>query len=153
MEEEIWKVYYESKLPKTHKQYVIYEVSNCGNVKRNGVEYIPKINKYGYKSMPGFKWVHRAVAELFIPNPENKSQVDHIDCNPSNNNYLNLVWSTPKENSNNPNTINHYRQSQYGNKNACGNHNISKTNREKMRSNLGKHRVYDNKKLNIYHYE
>lgn len=36
--------------------------------------------------------VHRLVAETFIPNPENKPEVDHIDRNRSNNSLKNLRW-------------------------------------------------------------
>ena len=42
--------------------------------------------------------IHRLVAQYFIPNPEGKKQVNHIDGNKKNNHYANLQWVTNQEN-------------------------------------------------------
>ncbi len=42
--------------------------------------------------------VARLIAETFIPNLDNKPQIDHIDRNTINNNVSNLRWVTPSEN-------------------------------------------------------
>lgn len=43
-------------------------------------------------------YVNRLIAETFIENPENKSDVNHIDGNPSNNHVSNLEWVNRREN-------------------------------------------------------
>lgn len=83
-----------------------YWVSNLGRVrsvhkiltlnlnKKRGYFYITLV-KSGVRKT---KSVHRLVAEVFIDNSLNKSQVNHIDCNKLNNSVENLEWSTPREN-------------------------------------------------------
>lgn len=58
-------------------------------------------NSSGYESLTlGNKLylVHRIVAEAFIPNPENKLFVNHLDGNKFNNHVSNLQWVTKREN-------------------------------------------------------
>lgn len=87
----------------------LYQVSNLGRVKRFTSGRILKDCKItgGYigvnlskNSIKSTKKIHRLVSQAFIPNPENKPEVNHIDENKSNNNVNNLEWVTRKENNN-----------------------------------------------------
>ena len=65
------------------------------NAKRGGYAYVSLCHKSKHHE----RKVHRLVAEAFIPNPEKKPCVNHIDCDPTNNSAGNLEWVTCKENS------------------------------------------------------
>ena len=101
----------------------LYQVSNLGRVR--SLDRIVADSRTGYRTLNGrilslmnsqrgyqriklckngkviIFSVHRLVAQVFIPNPDNKPEVDHIDTNPSNNRVDNLRWATNLENNRN----------------------------------------------------
>jgi hypothetical protein len=114
MEQEIWKPVKDFE--------GLYEVSSLGRVKSLDREVIysdGRVFKYsgnimkhsinrGYhyvnlikNTKPYSKKVHRLVAEAFVPNPQNKTFIDHIDTDKDNNSADNLRWVTQSENMNN----------------------------------------------------
>ena len=83
----------------------LYWASNLGNIK--SLKKILKLNKVAkgyfhatlYKDgIPKTFKAHRLTAKAFIPNPENKNEVNHKDGIKTNNNILNLEWNTRAEN-------------------------------------------------------
>lgn len=109
----------------------LYEISNKGLIRsidrviqRNGASHRIKgrilsiyTDNLGYQRITLSKegklhtmCIHKLVAEAFIPNPENKPCIDHIDTNPSNNCVDNLRWCTHSENMNNSVTLQHLKE-------------------------------------------
>lgn len=93
-----------------------YEISNTGKL-RNGnhilkgivgncgyVQYSMYLGNYKRK----YELAHRLVAKAFIENPDNKAEVNHIDCNRLNNNVENLEWVTHSENIRHSRGLNRY---------------------------------------------
>lgn len=106
----------------------LYEVSNMGNV-RSVDRYVMHDNHYRFlkgkpiKSFPNLRgylrvrlcknskaknyFVHRLVAEAFMPNPNDLPFIDHINTIRDDNRVENLRWCSQKENCNNPLTREH----------------------------------------------
>lgn len=84
----------------------LYVVTSDGAVigLKSGKELMPMKNR-GYlrvklykNAQPKMYLIHRLVASAFIPNDQDKEQVNHKDGNKSNNNVSNLEWVTQSEN-------------------------------------------------------
>ena len=126
MENEVWKpvVGYEG----------YYEISNLGRLKSvermvkqgNHLRHVPERIKKPQRASDGYPAytlckdcksrtirTHLLLAKAFIPNPDNKGYVDHINTDINDFRLENLRWVTAKENANNPLTLQHCRENTY----------------------------------------
>ena len=91
---------------------VKYQVSNGGRVRslKTGIYMKPQVRKHGYLGVQVHGngknarrsetlSIHRCVAEAFIPNPDGKAEVNHINEDKTDNRVENLEWVTHQENS------------------------------------------------------
>lgn len=137
----------------------IYEVSNIGNVRslsrkdsrgrfHKGRYISTRVNPHtGYPvahlCLDGEKKlreVHRLVAEAFIPNPENKREVDHINTIRNDNRVENLRWVTSRENKYNPITNKRMSEWQSDGKSPALGRTLSKEHYQKLKDGLDKWR-------------
>ena len=100
------EITYNSIKFKEIKNFPKYYISKCGKVYSSKSKKVLSINlnSVGYKIIILYNKrlknisIHRLVAETFIPNPNNKPCVNHIDGNKLNNHISNLEWCTYSEN-------------------------------------------------------
>lgn len=111
---------YEEEVWRTYPEFDFIEASNFGRVRtqdrvitcKNGSKRLVKgmilkqwLDKGGYlrvhfsvKGKVFNRQIHRIVASCFLPNPRNLPQINHKDCNRTNNNVNNLEWCTAQYN-------------------------------------------------------
>lgn len=104
----------------------LYRISNLGNVYSLKTNKLLKncIGTHGYymvylcgeSGKTIAKQVHRLIAQEFIPNPNNKPCIDHLNAIRTDNSIENLKWCTVRENNNNPIFKNRVRLSHIGKK-------------------------------------
>ena len=122
----------------------LYQVSNLGRVKsfqkKSAIILKQSLTNKGYKDVRlnkkgicKHKLIHRLIAEAFIPNPENKPFIDHINTVKTDNSIKNLRWTTRTENNNNELTRKHSSETRKGKV-------LSEETKKKMRKSSKKRR-------------
>ena len=149
----------------------VYQISNLARVKRVGyniesphckyrraykdeMEIKQMISTNGYKKLSLCKdkiiknqMVHRLLMIAFVPNPENKPFINHIDGNTLNNSLENLEWCTPKENVNHAINIGLINNKGINNKNTKITEDIAKEIKRLI--SLGHKKINISRELNV----
>lgn len=83
---------------KSLERYPEYEINTNGDIRRKGTDEIRKVymvNGHPKVILKGnTEYISRLVAETYIPNPEGKSDVRHVNKDKTDNSISNLEWST-----------------------------------------------------------
>jgi len=144
---------------KSIKEFDNFEVSNTGIVRNKNTkrEKGQSVNERGYKRVTFYKnnkninkYIHRLVAEAFIPNPENKPTVNHEDGNKNNNCVDNLSWATYSEQMQHALKVGLIK---IGEESPCYNKKMSDEVRKKMKISRNKNKSIYNKRINQYDME
>lgn len=131
----------------TLKDFPHYEISTLGRIRSNKKQKPIILKKYtrksGYEAVilryngkAYYRYVHRLIAQTFLPNPENYPQVNHINEVKNDNRVDNIEWCTAKQNLN------------YGTRNER----ISKTSKGKTKNEVHYILQYtkDNVLINVF---
>jgi len=119
------------------------KITQCGKIFIDNIEKHQTIRKDGCHTVwldGKLQYVHRLVAETYLPNPSNKRTVNHKDGNRSNNNVENLEWMTIAEN------LNHARVNKLWGKNIIDKRKLTDEQAQQIR-NKYKPRKYTYQKL------
>lgn len=104
---------------------MLYKVGNFGTIigkrgvlkQRLNYDGYPEVTLGREKGKRTSVRVHRIVAKLFVPNPNNLPEVNHIDCNRQNSRFDNLEWCTHQENIEHSMKLGNYKGRYVGEKN------------------------------------
>lgn len=139
-EQEIWKdiVGYGGRYKISTSGRVLFTGNYLGNKRKSRPRLVKtRKNAFGYatvclytRNIGKTHMVHRLIAEAFIPNPNSKKYIDHINTIRDDNRIENLRWVSAKENCNNQLTREHIKESS---KKAFNNPKVRKERSERMK--------------------